>query len=207
MMRLDRATQMLARFRFTLLFLVAMILANAAAGTLSGELPSEALREWGVGQESVWHGGLIRLLTGTFLSHDVDMLLRQILFAAAVIGYTEHRLGSWRAALAFFGFDILSTMLLLSAVWLVPSLAEVAAFNDVGMSMGGFGLLGLAIAGLRFRLGLLALMLAGIATKIAIDFEALTDTGHVLAMGLGFVTELSIGRLYRGRHGGGPRDQ
>lgn len=177
---------MLVRFRFTLLFIVAMIAANVLAGTFLGELPFEALDDWGIGLESVWAGDLTRLLTGIFLSHDLDMLVRQVIFAAAIIGYTEWRWGSVRAAIAFFSLDIGSTLVLLAAVWSVPSLADVAALNDVGMSMGGFGLLGFITTGIRHRIALLTLVLLGILVKSALDFEMLTDTGHVLALFLGF---------------------
>ena len=192
-----RSGEWLIRLRFTLLFLVVMIAANSMAGVLDGELPSEVLEDWGIGQESVWAGDLARLLTGTFLSHDLDMLLRQFVFASAIIGYTEWRSGSGRTALAFFGLDISSTLLLLTTVWLHPSLADVTGLNDVGMSMGGFGLVGLAIAGLRRRIAILVLVSLGIAAKIAIDFEPLTDTGHVIALGLGFLVGLFLHRGQR----------
>lgn len=182
------------RLRFTLLFLIAMIVANALAGTLSGELPPEALDAWGVGQLSVWSGDLSRLLTGTFLSQDVDMLVRQLLFAAAILGFTEWTWGSGRSALLFLALDLAATLLLLTAVWMLPALAEVAALNDVGMSMGGFGLVGLAIARWRGRFALFALVLAGIGAKIGFDFEPLTDVGHVLALCLGFLAGLLLHR-------------
>ena len=160
------------RYRFTLLFLAAMVLANTAAGTLDGELPGEMLEVWGIGQEAVWSGDFVRLLTGTFLSHDVGMFFRQIVFAALTLGYTERvrgslpaamaffalalgyterARGSWRTAIAFFALDIGSTLVLLTAVWMLPSLSDVSDLNDVGISMGGFGLVGLAIAGVRYR--------------------------------------------------------
>lgn len=139
------------RYRFTLLFLAAMVLANTAAGTLDGELPGEMLEVWGIGQEAVWSGDFVRLLTGTFLSHDVGMFFRQIVFAALTLGYTERVRGSLPAAMAFFALEIGSTLVLLTAVWMLPSLSDVSALNDVGMSMGGFGLVGLAIAGVRYR--------------------------------------------------------
>lgn len=186
------SAEWMIRLRFTLLFLVAMLAANALAGVLDGELPAEILEDWGIGQESVWAGDLARLLTGTFLSHDLDMLFRQLVFASAIIGYSEWRSGSGSTALAFFGLDIVSTLLLLTIVWLHPSLTDVARLNDVGMSMGGFGLVGLAIAGLSRRTAILALVSLGIAAKITFEFEPLTDSGHVLALGLGFLVGLFL---------------
>lgn len=177
----------LSRLRFTLLFLLAMITANFLAGNFSDDLSLDVLDDWGVGQDSVWAGDLTRLLTGTFLSHDIDMLIRQIIFASVVIGYTEWNWGSIRAAITFFALDIGSTLLLLTAVWVLPSLADVAALNDVGMSMGGFGLIGFITANLRNRFGFFAFAMLGILVKIYFDFEPLTDTGHLIAICIGFV--------------------
>lgn len=192
LLRLGALKDLIVRLRFTLIFLLAMILANAAAGTLSGELPPDVLATWGIGQQSVWGGDLSRLVTGTFLSHDLDMLIRQFVFAAVVVGYTEWLWGSWRAALLFVGLDICATLLLLTAVWALPAMSDVAALNDVGMSMGGFGLIGLAIAGQRGRFALLLIALLAISAKIALDFELLPDTGHLLALALGFFTGLAL---------------
>ena len=178
------------RFRFTLLFLTVMLIANIAAGTLDGELPEEVLAIWGIGQESVWSGDIARLLTGTFLSHDVDMFFRQVVFATVALGYTEKVRGSWGAAGAFFALDIASTLILLTVVWMIPILSDMAALNDVGMSMGGFGLVGLAIAGARRRWILCTAVLLAIAVKILIDIEPLTDTGHIIALMLGFLSGL-----------------
>lgn len=192
LLRLVVLKDLIVRLRFTLIFLLAMILANAFAGTLSSELPPDTLATWGVGQQSVWSGDLSRLVTGTFLSHDLDMLIRQFVFAAVVIGYTEWIWGIWRAALLFVALDVCATLLLLTSVWALPSLEDVAALNDVGMSMGGFGLIGLAIAGRRGRFVLFLIALLAIGAKIALDFELLTDTGHLLALALGFLTGLAL---------------
>ncbi|WP_206185625.1 hypothetical protein, partial [Thioclava sp. JM3] len=159
-----------------------------------GELPDEMLEFWGIGQESVWSGDFARLLTGTFLSHDVEMFFRQVVFAALTLGYTARVRGSVGTAATFFGLDIGSTLVLLTAVWVLPSLSDVSALNDVGMSMGGFGLAGLAIAGARYRWRLCFAVLLGISVKIAVDFEPLTDIGHVIALLLGFGAGLLIRR-------------
>lgn len=191
---------LLRRFRLTLAFLAVMITANALAGTFSGALSDEALETWGVGQRAVWSGELTRLLTGTFLSHDPDMLVRQILFAALAIGYTEWRWGSGRALVLFVALDIGATLTLLTFIATLPGLGTLGGLNDVGMSMGGFGLIGLAIAGWRQRWLLVALVLLGIGTKVALAFEPLTDSGHVFALGLGYGVGLLLHRSARQGH-------
>lgn len=185
------------RFRLTLAFLSVMIVANALAGTTSGALSDEILQAWGVGQRAVWSGDLTRLLSGTFLSHDPDMLIRQILFAAVAIGYTEWRWGSLRALALFLALDIGATLALLSLVAALPALDTLGGLNDVGMSMGGFGLIGLAIAGWRWRWILVALVLLGVGAKIALDFEPLTDSGHIFALCFGYGLGLILHRRAR----------
>jgi hypothetical protein len=186
------AVRILGRLRFTLLFLGMMTLANAFAGTFAGRLPFNVLNDWGIGAQSVLTGDLSRLLTGIFLSHDLDMLIRQIISAAAVIGYAEWRWGGLSAATAFFALDIGSTLMLLTAIWRVPGMASVAELNDVGMSMGGFGLLGLIMAGMRYRFGLFAFVWLAVFAKMLLSFEPLTDTGHGIALCLGFFVGLFL---------------
>jgi hypothetical protein len=63
----------LKRLPFTLGFLAIMTLANWLAGTLNGALPPSALVEWGISHHTVIEGDAARLVTGTFLSHDMGM--------------------------------------------------------------------------------------------------------------------------------------
>ena len=43
------------------------------------------LRAWGVGHDSLRTGEAFRLLTGTFLSHDAGMLMRQLILVAITL--------------------------------------------------------------------------------------------------------------------------
>ncbi len=183
---LQRATRAASRLRFTLLFLAAMLVANIATGSIGDDLPHEMLEAWGIGHDALISGDAFRLMTGTFLSHDPDMLLRQFVFAGAVIGYTEWRRGSLRAAALFFGLDLVGTLLLLASIGGSAGLGHLAALNDVGMSIGGFGLIGLAIAGWPRRWLVLGLVVCAIGAKYGLAADPLADLGHILALGLGF---------------------
>lgn len=174
------------RLRFTILFLMVMVFANLAAGSLGQHLPAAMLKDWGIGHKSLLSGQVFRLITGTFLSHDPDMLLRQFIFAATVIGYIEWTQGTGRAALLFFGLDITGTFLLLACVGWGVGVIDMTSTNDVGMSIGGFGLIGVAITKWRYRWLLLAATLLAIAVKFSIEPDLLADGGHVLALTLGF---------------------
>lgn len=175
------------RLRFTILFLIAMLIANLLAGSLDQDLPGEMLEDWGIGHDSLRTGEVFRLITGTFLSHDSDMFIRQFIFAATVIGYTEWTRGTARAVLLFFGLDIAGTLLLLACVGWGAAVVNVTAMNDVGMSIGGFGLIGVAIATWRGKWPLFAAILLAIAVKFTIEPDLLADGGHVLALSLGLV--------------------
>jgi len=180
------------RFPFTLAFLAIMVTANWLAGTFTGLLPPQALTQWGISHQSILNGEIFRLVTGTFLSHDFAMFLRQFCFAALVIGAFEWGDGTRRAITVFFTIDIVGTLLVLFAV--LPFLADMPDFggraaltmHDVGMSAGGFGLIGALVAKQPKAWQFLTLTLAAIAAKIGFSFEVIADTAHILCLLLGF---------------------
>lgn len=183
------------RLPFTLVFLIVMVTANWLAGTFAGMLPPQALTAWGISHQSILNGEAFRLVTGTFLSHDIGMFIRQFFFAAAVIGAYEWLEGTWRAFAVFFAIDVLGTILVLFGilplfVGLPYTVGEADLFiQDVGMSAGGFGLMGALIA--KQRQGRLLLVLTHIvlAVKVWINFEVIADTAHVLCLLLGFALQ------------------
>nr|WP_321442541.1 hypothetical protein [uncultured Cohaesibacter sp.] len=185
--RLARAGEAgIRRVPFTLAFLAVMLVANALAGTFSGHIDPDVLAARGIGLNAVQNGDLLRFVTAIFLSHNLPMLLRQLCFAAIVIGAAEWLWGSWRAAGLFFGLDVVATATLLAAAALIPGLDALASVTDVGMSMGGFGLIGVFVAALRMRVFWLVAILGLVAGKYAIAPEPLTDGGHVIALVIGF---------------------
>lgn len=188
----------MTRLPFTLIFLTIMICANALAGTLGGSLPEHALSGWGISHLSVLEGDLFRLFTGTFLSHDLAMALRQFVFAACVIGTFEWLQGSRRALAMFFSIDVVGTLVVLFAI--LPALVHVhpsfetqeLAVYDVGMSAGGFGLIGALVALQRYRWPLLVAICAAIFIKVWISFDPIADSAHLFCLLLGFVVQAAI---------------
>lgn len=177
---------LIGRLRFTIAFLIVMLTANLLASGLGQDLSDEMLKKWGIGHNSLMSGQLFRLITGTFLSHDSGMLVRQFIFAAVVIGYTEWKRGSIQTALLFFSLDIVGTLLLLVSVGLGSGLIDITALNDVGMSIGGFGLIGVIMTMWRRKWLLLVMILLTIVAKLSIAPNLLADGGHALAVCLGF---------------------
>lgn len=191
---------MLSRIRipFTLLFLTVMVVANASAGTFGGALPETALSDWGISHFSIRQGEMLRLFSGTVLSHDLGMFLRQMVFAGAVIGAYEWTEGSLRALGMFLSIDILGTLFVLFAVLPVlillhPTIDDGAlAVYDVGMSAGGFGLIGALVAKLPYRWLFLLGICAGIGIKVRIDFDPIADSVHVFCLFLGFAFQRAL---------------
>ncbi len=171
-----------------------MLIANFLAGSLAQDLSDGVLEDWGIGHDSVLSGEVFRLITGIFLSHDADMLARQVVFAAAVIGYVEWTQGSAVTALLFFGLDVAGTATLLACVGWAEGWVDLTSMNDVGMSIGGFGLIGVAIARWRGKWLLLSAILLAIIAKYSIEPDLLADGGHVLALMLGFALNILLPR-------------
>lgn len=191
------------RLPFTLVFLVVMTLANGLAGTLDGALAPAALVEWGISHRTVIDGDVARLVTGTFLSHDLDMFLRQFVFAAVVIGYFEWHRTTLHAVLTFFSIDTIGTLIVLFGVIplmaAIPDMGHPMAWQtlDVGMSAGGFGVIGAILAGWPRKWLLLGGVLVAIGLKVWLDFEVIADSAHAICLVLGFSLERIVQSLIR----------
>lgn len=189
------------RLPFTLLFILVMLLSNWSAGTLGGALPSAALKAWGLSLEKLLDGEFYRLLTATFLSHSFAMFLRQLVFVAAIVGFYEWSHGTLRTLFVFFTVDVIGTLAVFALVIAPMAKAgggldsELAALSDVGMSAGGFGLIG-ALCRLSPRPWLFLTLTAGaIVLKMAWDIDLIADSAHLICLGLGFVVQALLVRF------------
>ena len=181
----------LRQFPFTIGFLLVMLVANGLAGVFVGPLDPQVLSRWGIGADALQGFEISRFVTAIFLSHDPFMLARQFVFAATVIGLTEWIWGSWRAAALFFGLDFAASAALIAVIALFPVLAPLAEVTDVGMSLGGFGLIGVLVALWRHRwIGLVGVG-ALVAAKFAAAPDPVADGGHVIALLIGFCVGLA----------------
>lgn len=193
------------RLSFTIAFLAVMLAANIMTETFGGVLPAYHLQGWGLSLDGLMNGEVFRLITAVFLSHDIGMFFRQFLFAASVIGIYEWLNGSGRAIAMFLFTDIVSTIvffILLISILSFGSeaLSGIAARHDVGMSGGGFGLLG-ALAASRRRHGLIFIaVVAGLAGKLVIWPDLIADGLHLVAFPVGYLAARFLASRERQLH-------
>ena len=77
---------------------------------------------------------------------------------------------------------------MLGCVELSTALHDLAAVNDVGMSLGGFGLIGMTIAGWHAKWFMCGAILLAIGAKFCVAPDLLADAGHVLALLVGLAS-------------------
>lgn len=179
-----------------------MMAANLYLGVLHGELSKSDLAEFGVSLTSLAQGEWLRLFTGSFISHDADMLARQLLLAAFSIGWFEWRCGPLRAAVMFFLLDFLGTLFLMFGVVMLIELLHVSGFSglsgtyDVGMSAGGFGLVGASLYYLSWRKWAMTAGVMALVVKAALFPEPIADLAHLMMLPTGFITEGLVSRAF-----------
>jgi len=183
------------RLVFMPLFVLIMVVVNMRLGVFGGDLTSTQLTAFGVSLASLKQGEWFRLISGSFISHDVDMFVRQFLFAAIAIGWYEWHQGTTRAVLMFFFLDILGTLTLMFGIILTLELLELDGFSglsatfDVGMSAGGFGLIGASIFHLQRARWILTLGMIALVVKSLLFPEIIADIAHLLMLPAGFLVE------------------
>ncbi len=191
------------RLKFTPTVLIVMIIANAYFGSLTGVLKIEDLESWGVSLNSLQQGEWFRLITGSYLSQDGAMALRQLAFAGLTLGWYEWRRGARRTAAMFLFFDILGTLFLMfGLVWALalsgaPGFDQIDFRFDVGMSAGGFGLLGASLYSLTRGRLLLVAGLALLLAKLLIYPDVIADLAHLALLPFGYFIEHLTGSSAR----------
>jgi len=193
----------LLRLKFTPLFLIVLLVANGYFGSLTGVLDLPDLESWGVSLDSLQRGEWFRLITGTYLSHDGQMVLRQLAFAGVVLGWYEWHRSAVRTALMFLFLDITGTLFLMfGLVWGLadfgpPAFGQIEFQFDVGMSAGGFGLLGASLRRLRLGWVLLGVGMALLLAKLIVYPDVIADLAHIVMLPFGFLIEHLVDRNTR----------
>lgn len=186
-------TTRLWRLRFTIAFVAVMLAANWAAGGLWRDLPATAMARWGISHDDLARGEVWRLLTANFLSRHPRMLLDQVSFTLCIIGWFEWHHGSLRALAMFFVTNTAGFVLTLFGVVGVlksyPLGAGLDSLRDIGMSAGGFGLVGAILADLPRKWLWLGGALVLLAAKFFVLPDPIADITHPITLVLGFALE------------------
>ena len=183
------------RLLFMPAFVGIMLITNTRLGVVFEDLHLADLARYGVSLTRLEQGEWYRLISGSFLSHDTGMLIRQVLLASAAIGWYEWHQGTKRAILMFFTLDIIGTLILMFGLingldWAAPNgMPDLADTFDVGMSAGGFGLIGASLYPLGWRHIALAGLMILLAVKLIVLPDPIADIAHLLVLPLGFLAE------------------
>ena len=188
------------RWIFTPIFLAVMLTANLYFGVLHGELSKVDLAAFGVSLNSLEQGEWLRLITGSFISHDADMLVRQLMLAAFAIGWFEWRNGALRTFVMFFALDVFGTLFLMFGLIVFIGRLNFSDFAglpntyDVGMSAGGFGLIGASLYYLSWRKWAMTAGVMTLVLKAALFPEPIADLAHLMMLPTGFLAEALVSR-------------
>ena len=132
---------------------------------------------------------MARLVASLLLSHDLGIFLRQFLFAAAVIGHFEWHCSTQRTVSTFLAVDTLGTLIVLFNF--VPLVASLPAQDhptahqtlDIGISAGGFGLIGAIPTGWPCKGLLMGAALKAIGITVLHSFQITADSAHAKCSG------------------------
>lgn len=140
------------RYPATLLLLAALVATALGTGTALGGLPQRFVHRFGFAPADLWALDLWRLFSSALVTQGGATFLLALVMVAVAVGMVEHRVGSWRAFLTFWGAHVW-TLLIMSVALRValaggqPGIEDtVATLRDVGPSAGYFGCLGVAMA-------------------------------------------------------------
>lgn len=188
------------RLLFMPVFVGIMLISNTRLGVVFEDLRFSDLASYGVSLTRLEQGEWYRLISGSFLSHDTGMLIRQVLLATAAIGWYEWHQGTRRAILMFFTLDISGTLILMFGLingldWAaLGSMSNLADTFDVGMSAGGFGLIGASLYHLHWRGIAMAGLMTLFVAKLIFLPDPIADFAHLLMLPLGVLAESALTR-------------
>lgn len=172
--------------RFTIVTLVALIIAAMLTDTQLAPITAATIRRLGFAPRDLWELALWRAFTSALVTNGGPTFALALLSVAVFVGTAELRTSSATAALVFWGGH-LATLLIesllvalplhLSGIALGTALAEA---RDVGPSAGYFACLGLAIGTFAPR----ARRWLAIAVSGALIFMVVSTSGSLSWMAL-----------------------
>lgn len=197
----------LGRLPLTSATLGALVVVGSVTDTFRGELTRRVLRVWGWAPADFAIGELYRIVSSALVTHGGVAFLTGLVMVLGMVGVTEWRRGTRRAALTFWGGHITTLLVMASVAYLHlridPETAEIwSAARDVGPSAGAFSCFGFLAADLPKSRG--RALAAGVLSVLLVDailvpgstvVETSADLAHLIAFPLGY------GSSFLGRRG------
>jgi hypothetical protein len=194
------------RVPFTIATVGMLVLAGWLTNSANGEqLGARAIARLGFAPADTTSFDLVRAVMSAFVTNGPAAFWFAVVATAILVGLTEWRYGSARAAIAFWGTHLITlalTWVLLAPLLLTTDATAKLLFlaRDVGPSAGFMGCAGYLLYGLGGKSGslslavgvvvlsgLLAVNLGTVATEPA---EVSAALSHLLALPVGFVLGL-----------------
>jgi hypothetical protein len=203
---LARAETIGLRVPFTIATVGMLVLAGWLTSSATGEqLGARAIARLGVSPADTASFDVVRAVMSAFVTNGPAAFWSAIAATAVLVGLTEWRYGSMRAAIAFWGTHLVTlalTWVLLAPLHLAGDATASLLFlaRDVGPSAGFMGCAGYLLYGLGGKAGPLALAIGVVALsgQLAVNLgtvasepaEVSAALSHLLALPVGFTLGL-----------------
>ncbi len=188
---------------FTLLMLMALIVAGIYGRTHVGSLDVDVRHRVGYSPRLLLNGHLHRPFTSVLFTAGGWRFYASLLMVALTVGWIECSHGTRRALLTFFGVHLLTLLILGVGVALPLVLLGTHRgtllfdAQDVGPSAGYYGCLGLAVAGLpgRKRKKIVFAVLAVLLLRLVWSTAHIPEEGRTMSADLAHLTAFPLGLL------------
>ncbi|CAN5688651.1 hypothetical protein BH10ACT3_BH10ACT3_02040 [soil metagenome] len=200
--RIVRALDLITRYWATSSIVAAIVVAGVATGALwtSVSEGSELFDRVAYGLPALEDGRVWTFFTGMFFAPQLVLYVPIVLMIVVVASAYERRIGHLQTLVVAIGGQFLAGLITALLLWPFADsgwtwAAQLATKLDLGISAGGFALLGALTAVMtpvwrvRFRVGFLAYLIA-----MLLRSGLLWDVEHLLA----FIMGLAVGPLLAG---------
>ena len=190
----------------TTLFLAIFVVGIFTGPALGREISPSVLKTWGTGPQKIFEGKWWTIFTMVFLCNDAFMLYGVILAGVPIMAMAESRLGVGVTVAVYWGVQVV-VWLLIAVIFrflMVRGIGpgpEVYPMTDIGLSVGLFGVVGVLLIALNrspetVRAWQTIALEAGVPLYLVLKWvlmpEWLADTGHWIALSLGFLIGLLL---------------
>ncbi|MEO8498140.1 MAG: hypothetical protein ABI614_23995 [Planctomycetota bacterium] len=191
------------RCPFTLLMVAALIIAGIYSRTHVGPLDAAVREQVGHSVRLFFDGHLHRVFTSIFFTAGGWGFYASLVMLGGSLGWVEWVHGTRRTVLTFFGIHVATLLLLAIAVtWPLAMLEThhgklLMHARDVGPSAGYYGCLGLAVAGLSFRMRnrIVAVILVVLVLRLICSTLHMPEEGRAMSADLAHLIAFPLGLL------------